>query len=331
MADRPVILTGFHFSKIALGALAERYEIAGHMDKPTPAHVPPGAAERVQAIVSTGSVGLSDALMAALPRLSLFCCYGTGYERVDLQAARKRNVMVTHGADANAPDVAEMALGILLASTRRIVRADKMIRRGDWTKRIPNRFGPVAGLTGGKLGILGLGAIGLELAKRAKGFDVEIGYCNRNKRGDVDFRYFPDVIALATWADYLVVCLRSDASNRHIIDAEVLKALGPRGHLVNISRGWAVDEAALAEALRNNVIEGAALDVFDEEPYERTDLLAFDNLVMTPHFGGGTEHAQHRMTSLVRANLDNHFAGKPVVSPVPELKDMAANSAGRLR
>src|SRR4030095_15669869 len=112
----------------------------------------------------------------------------------DLATARKRNIMVTHGADANAPDVAEMALGILLASTRRIVRADKMIRRGDWTKRTRNRLGPRAGLTGGKLGILGLGAIGLELAKRAKGFDVEIGYCNRNKRGDVDFRYFPDVI-----------------------------------------------------------------------------------------------------------------------------------------
>jgi phosphoglycerate dehydrogenase-like enzyme len=239
--------------------------------------------------------------------------------------------MVTHGADANAPDVAEMAIGILLASTRRIVRADKMIRRGDWTKRIPNRFGAIAGLTGGKLGILGLGAIGMEFAKRAKGFDVEIGYCNRNKRSDVDYAYFANVMALATWADYLVVCLRSDASNRHIINAAVLKALGPRGHLVNISRGWAVDEAALADALRNNVIEGAALDVFDEEPYAGQELLPFENLVMTPHFGGGTEHAQRRMTSLVRQNLDAHFAGKPVVSPLPELRDMAANPEGRLR
>ena len=331
MTDRPVVLTGFHFSRIALAAISERYEIAGHMEKPTPEHIPPGTARHVQALVSTGSVGVSDALMAALPRLSLFCCYGTGYERVDLAAARKRNIIVTHGADANAPDVAEMAMGILLASTRRIVRADKMIRRGDWTKRIPNRFGAIAGMSGGKLGILGLGAIGMEIAKRAKGFDVEIAYCNRNKRTDVDFGYFPNVIELATWADYLVVALRSDASNRHIINADVLRALGPRGHVVNISRGWAVDEAALADALRNNVIEGAALDVFDEEPYEGTELLPIDNLVMTPHFGGGTEHAQHRMTALVRRNLDAHFAGKPVVSPVPELRDMAANTVGRLR
>jgi lactate dehydrogenase-like 2-hydroxyacid dehydrogenase len=330
-ADRPVILTGFHFTRTTLAALSERHEIAGHMDKPTPAHIPPGCAEQVQAIVSTGSVGLSEALIEALPRLSLFCCYGTGYERVDLAAARKRNIMVTHGADANAPDVAELAFGILLASTRRIVRADKMIRRGEWTKRIPNRFGPIAGLTGGKLGILGLGAIGMEFVKRAKGFDMQIGYCNRSKRSDVDYPYFPDVMALATWADYLVVCLRSDASNRHIINAEVLKALGPRGHMVNISRGWAVDEAAVADALRNKVIEGAALDVFDEEPYEGTELLPLDNLVMTPHFGGGTEHAQRRMTSLVLQNLDAHFAGKPVASPVPELRDMSLNSAGRLR
>jgi lactate dehydrogenase-like 2-hydroxyacid dehydrogenase len=323
MTDRPVILTGFHFTKTTLATIGERYEIAGHMDKPTPAHIPPGVADKVQAIVSTGSVGLSEALMAALPRLSLFCCYGTGYERVDLAAARKRNIMITHGADANAPDVAEMAVGILLASTRRIVRADKMIRRGEWTKRIPNRFGAIAGLTGGKVGILGLGAIGMEFAKRIKGFDVEIGYCNRNKRTDVDFRYFPNVMELATWCDYLIVALRSDASNRHIINMEVLKALGPRGHVLNISRGWAVSEADLAEALRTNVIEGAALDVYDEEPYEGTELLSLDNLVMTPHFGGGTEHAQRRMTQLVKQNLDNHFAGKPVVSPVPELRDLA--------
>jgi len=327
MSQRPVILTGFHFTKTTLAALTERYEIAGHMDKPDPGLVPPAAQPHVQALVTTGSVGVRDVLMAAMPRLSLICCYGTGYERIDLEAARRRNIMVTHGADANAPDVAEMAIGILLASTRRIVRADKMIRRGDWTKRIPNRFGPIAGLSGGKLGILGLGTIGMEIAKRIKGFDVEIGYCNRTKRSDVDYPYFADVIGLATWADYLIVSLRSDASNRHIIDAAVLEALGPRGHLVNISRGWAVDEAALAEALRNNVIEGAALDVFDEEPYEGQELLPLDNLVMTPHFGGGTEHAQRRMTALVRQNLDNHFAGKPVVSPVPEMRDLVDAAA----
>jgi len=322
MSARPLILTGFHFTKTTLATIGERCEIAGQMEKPTPAHIPSGVADKVQAIVSTGSVGLSEALIEALPRLSLFCCYGTGYERVNLAAARKHGIMITHGADANAPDVAEMAVGILLASTRRIVRADKMIRRGEWTKRIPNRFGAIAGLTGGKVGILGLGAIGVEFAKRIKGFDVEIGYCNRNRRSDVDFRYFANVLELATWCDYLIVALRSDASNRHIINMDVLKALGPRGHVLNVSRGWAVNEADLAEALRTNLIEGAALDVYDEEPYEGTELLGLDNLVMTPHFGGGTEHAQRRMTQLVCQNLDVHFSQGSVVSAVPEMRDL---------
>src|SRR5262245_4766655 len=127
MSERPVILTGFNFTKIALAAFAERYDIAGHMERPDPALVPAAAQPHVQALVTTGSVGVSDRLMASLPRLSLICCYGTGYERIDLEAARRRNIMVTHGADANAPDVAEMAIGILLASVRRIARADRMI------------------------------------------------------------------------------------------------------------------------------------------------------------------------------------------------------------
>ncbi len=271
--------------------------------------------------------------MAAMPRLSLICCYGTGYERMDLAAARKRNIMMTHGADANAPDVAEMAVGILLASTRRIVRADKMIRRGDWTKRIPNRFGPIAALTGGKVGILGLGAIGMEFVKRIKGFDVEIGYCNRSKRSDVDFRYFPNVMALATWCDYLIVCLRSDASNRHIINAEVLKALGPRGHVLNISRGWAVDEADVADALRNNVIEGAALDVFDEEavrghgaagPRQPGDDAAFRRRHRA-------RPAPHDHTGPPQTWTPTSPASRSSRQKARELRDMAANAAGRLQ
>ena len=305
MPDQPHILTGFHFTKSTLAAFGERCRIVGQMANPTPtvADIPPGTAATVQAIVSTGSVGISDAMMAALPRLSLFCCYGTGYERVDLEAARRRNIMVTHGADANAPDVAELAVGILLASTRRLVRADKMIRRGEWKQRIPNRFGPIAGLTGGRVGILGLGAIGLEVARRLKGFDVEIGYCNRNRRSDVDFPYFPDVMALATWCDYLIVCLRSDASNRHIINAEVLKALGPRGHVVNISRGWAVDEAALADMLAAGQLAGAGLDVYEYEPAINAKLLKLPNVVLLPHMGSATFEGRVAMGEKVIVNI----------------------------
>lgn len=331
MPQRPAILTGFRFARATLDELGRAFDIVGHLEPPDPALLAPEIAAQAQALVTLGSIPATDALMAALPRLSLIACLGTGYERVDLDAARRRNIMITHGADANAPDVAEMAVGLLLASTRRIVSADKMIHRGEWMKRLPNRMGPVAGLTGGKVGILGLGAIGQAFARRIAGFDVEIAYCNRKPRADVSYPYFGDALSLATWADYLIVCLRADASNRHIINAEVLRALGPRGHVVNISRGWAVDETALAQALRDGVIEGAALDVFNEEPYAGQELLPLDNLVMTPHLAGGTQHAQGRMTALLRANLDAHFNGQPVVSPVPELRDLAAQTAGRLR
>lgn len=324
MTDRPALVTGFRFTKATLANLGEAYDVVGHLEPQSPEQVTPEIAARAQALITLGSLHATDVLMAALPRLSIICCLGTGYERIDLAAARRRGIRVTHGADANAPDVAEMAVGLLLASTRRIASADRMIRRGDWVKRLPNRMGPIAGLTGGRVGILGLGAIGLAFARRIAGFDVEIGYCNRKPRSDVDYPYFNDAVALATWADYLVVCLRSDASNRHIVNAEVLRALGERGHLVNISRGWAVDESALAHALREGVIEGAALDVFDEEPYTGTELLGLDNLVMTPHLAGGTQHAQRRMTALLRANLDAHFGGQPLPSPVPELRDLGA-------
>src|SRR3981081_3977918 len=151
MVQRPGILPGFHFTKTTLAVLSEKYEIAGHMDKPDPALVPAVAQPHVQALVTTGSVGASEALMASMPRLSLICCSGPGYVRTASAPARRPTIMVPHGADPNAPDVAEMAFGVLLASTRRIVRADKMIRRGDWTKRIPNRVGDIAGLTRGQL------------------------------------------------------------------------------------------------------------------------------------------------------------------------------------
>ena len=206
-----------------------------------------------------------------------------------------------------------------------------MIRRGDWTKRIPNRFGAIAGLTGGKVGILGLGAIGMEFAKRIKGFDVEIGYCNRSKRSDVDFAYFPNVMALATWCrlpDRLPALGRLEPAHHQCRGAEGAGAARPsRQHQPRLGgrRGGAGRRAAQQRdrgrgprRLRRGALRGP-------------ELLPLDNLVMTPHFGGGTEHAQRRMTSLVRRNLDAHFAGKPVVSPVPELRDMAASPAGRLR
>jgi len=206
-----------------------------------------------------------------------------------------------------------------------------MIRRGDWTQRIPNRFGAIAGLTGGKLGILGLGAIGMEFVKRApRASTSRCGYCNRNRRSDVDYAYFPNVIGwrLGRLPDRLPALGRLQQAHHQCRGAEGAGSARPSGEY---QRGWAVDEAALAEALRNDVDRGRSARRVPTRSRTRARTSAAENQVMTPHFGGGTAHAQRRMTTLVRQNLDAHFAGKPVVSPLPELRDMAANPEGRLR
>lgn len=315
--NRPGLLLGFSFTRQVREALGAEFDIVGSIAKPLADLVTPDMATRARALVTAGSIGASEALMAALPHVSIICCFGSGFENIDLNAARRRNIAVTHSPDANAADVADMAMALLLASARRVARADRFVRSGKWDMRLAGRFGAIAGLGGGKLGVLGLGAIGARVATRAAAFEMEIGYHNRRRRDDVAYRYFETPLALAAWADYLVVACRADASNRHLVNTEMLHALGPRGHLVNISRGSVVDEAALAEALANDVIEGAGLDVFEHEPPVHPRLPTLENVVMTPHLGGGTERAQRAMAGLVLRNLHAHFRGETLVTPVP--------------
>lgn len=316
-AERPGIVLGFRFAARTREIYGTKYELFGPLDRPDAALVTPEMAAKARALVTVGSLPVDDALLAALPHVRLVCCYGTGYERVDLAAAKRRGVAVTHSPGANAPDVADMAMALLLSSTRNVARADRVLRAGNWKHRVSGSFGIPAGLGGGKLGILGLGAIGELIARRARGFDMEIGYHNRRRRDDVDYRYLDSAMALAEWCDYLMVACRADASNRHTVDAELLRALGPRGHVVNISRGSMVDEAALADALEGGVIEGAGLDVFENEPAIHPKLMVQERVVLTPHLGGGTDRAVAAMTDMVMRNLEAHFAGRPLVSPVP--------------
>jgi glyoxylate reductase len=312
------LLLGFGFARQVREAFAAEFAIVGSIAQPAAALVTPDMAARTRALVTAGSIGADAALIAALPNVSIICCFGSGFERIDLAAAKRRGITVTHSPDANAADVADMAMALLLASTRRVARADRFIRAGKWDVRLAGRFGAIAGLGGGKLGVLGLGAIGARVATRAAAFEMEIGYHNRRRRDDVAYRYFATPLALAEWADYVVVACRADASNYRLVDATFLRALGPRGHLVNISRGSVVDEAALAEALATDVIEGAGLDVFEHEPPVHPRLPELENVVMTPHLGGGTERAMRAMTDLVLRNLRAHFSGRTAVTPVPQ-------------
>jgi lactate dehydrogenase-like 2-hydroxyacid dehydrogenase len=208
-------------------------------------------------------------------------------------------------------------MALVLATVRQVVGGDRYARTGSWSGNAAVRRPLTPGVGELRLGVLGLGDIGLRIAKRAEAFEMEVGYCNRSARDDVAYRYFPDVGALADWCDVLVVALRAEAGNRHLVDADVLARLGPQGYVVNIARGFVIDEAALIGALESGSLAGAGLDVYEHEPQIPASLRALPEVVLTPHVGGGTHRAQRGMAELARRNLDAFFAGAPLVTPVP--------------
>ncbi|MEO7761550.1 MAG: NAD(P)-dependent oxidoreductase, partial [Casimicrobiaceae bacterium] len=235
---------------------------------------------------------------------------------VELDAAGERGIVVAHSPGANASSVADLAIGLLIASVRRMVSANAYLLNGEWERRGRRNFeGP--GLTGRRLGIYGLGSIGLKIAARAAALEMEVGYFNRRARIDVAYAYHPSLLTLATWADVLMIAVRADAGNRHSVDAAVLKALGPDGHVVNIARGAVIDEQALIDALRDGTIAGAGLDVYEFEPAVPEALRQLPHLALTPHIGGETYEARTAMGDMVLANLEAFFAGRPVPCPVP--------------
>jgi len=311
---RPPVLSRLKLTPSFVEALADGYEILGPHDDPIGALG--DARTTVRAMLTMGTVGATRELMEALPALGLVLCIGSGYERVDLQAARDRGILVGNGPGANAACVADLAMTLVLATVRRIVDGDRFARSGTWAGNAAVRRPMTPGIGELRLGVLGLGDIGLRIAKRAEAFEMQVGYCNRRPRADVAYPYFETVHALAEWCDVLVVALRADAANHHLVDASVLDALGPQGYVVNIARGFVVDEAALIEALRAGRLAGAGLDVYEHEPAIPDALRALSNVVLTPHIGGGTTRAQRGMAALARRNLDAFFAGRPLETPV---------------
>ena len=265
-----------------------------------------------RAVLTNGGTGFTAAEIAALPKLELICAMGAGYENVAVDAARARGIVVANGAGTNDDCVADHAFGLLIAAVRGIVRLDRLCRDGVWRDVIP--FPP--NVSGRKLGILGLGTIGQKIAKRAAGFDMAVGYHNRSIKQGATQQYFDSLLALATWADVLVVATPGGAGTKHLVNREILDALGAGGVLVNIARGSVVDTDALADALREGRLGGAGLDVYESEPKPPAALVELDNVVLTPHMAGWSPEA---VTASVQRFLDNaegHFAGRGVVSPV---------------
>ncbi|QGP79655.1 2-hydroxyacid dehydrogenase [Sphingobium sp. CAP-1] len=310
MSDaRPLILIAQPHLAPLLGLLAADYEVLPLCEEAGRARI--GDA---RALVTAGEFRLDPALLAAMPRLGLIACFTVGYDGVDLDWARARGVAVTHAGDANAEDVADHAIGLILAHRRAIVAGDRQLRAGDWVagaKTITRSVG------GARLGIVGMGAIGIAAARRADVMRMRVGWWGPRAKPDLNWPRADSLIALAGESDIMLVAAKADETNRGMIDATVMAALGPGGLLVNVARGQLVDEDALIAALRDGRLGGAALDVFAQEPTDAARWADVPNIVLTPHTGGATDAAVARMADMLQANLRAYFRGEALPSPVP--------------
>ena len=266
----------------------------------------------IRAVLTNGSTGLAAAEIDRLPQLTFVSALGAGYEHIDVAHAKARGITVVTGAGTNDDCVADHAFALLLAAVRDVVRLDANTRAGVWREGLPMP----PNVSGKKLGIVGLGKIGEKCARRAAGFDIEVGYHSRSRKDAAPYRYFDRLDALAQWADFLIVATPGGAGTRHLVDRAVLDALGPGGFLVNVSRGSVVDTAALADALREGRIAGAGLDVYEGEPEPPRALTGLDNVVLTPHMGGWSPEALDRSVQQFLDNAARHFAGQAALTPL---------------
>ncbi len=271
-------------------------------------------APRIRAIAGGGESKVGADLLAQLPALEIISIFGVGYDGVDVAAARGRGVPVTNTPDVLTEEVADLGISLMLSIARRVPQADKFVREGKWPA---GPFPLARRVSGARLGIVGLGRIGQAIADRASAFGMSIAYTTRTRRGDSPYTYYPSAEALAREVDFLMVITPGGAGTRGLINAQVLAALGSKGYLINVARGSVVDEPALVHAVTTGIIAGAALDVFADEPNVPEALRLCDNVVLTPHMASGTWETRGAMADLAFANLQAHFAGKPLLTPVP--------------
>lgn len=265
--------------------------------------------------VATGGTLIDGAFLDRLPAVRLVASFGVGYDRIDATAAAERGVVVTNTPGVLDDEVADTALGLLLMTVRELPQAERYLREGKWQ----NGSYPLTRATmhGRRMGILGLGRIGQAIADRVAPFGISVAYHNR-RRKDVGYRYYPSLVEMARDVDTLVIVIPGGDSTRHLVDAEVLKALGPEGIVINVARGSVVDEQALVDALRTNTILSAGLDVFEHEPEVHPDLLTLPNAVLLPHVGSATIPTRTAMANLVVDNVRNWLTHGTALTPVPE-------------
>jgi lactate dehydrogenase-like 2-hydroxyacid dehydrogenase len=269
-----------------------------------------------------GHTRIDAAFIEPLPKLEIVSSFGVGYDHIDAAALAARGVVVTHTPDVLTDEVADLALGLLIATVRQLPQVDRYLRAGKWLER---PYPLSATLRGRKVGILGLGRIGKAIARRLEACDLEIEYHGRNPQADVAYRYHATLLGLAKSCDVLMVVASGGEQTRHIVNREVLEALGPDGILINVGRGSVVDESALIAALRDKKVLSAGLDVFEDEPRVPAELIAMDHVVLLPHVGSASVHTRNAMGQLVVDNLVSWFGGKGAITPVPECQALAAS------
>jgi hypothetical protein len=309
---KPVLLALSFLSPEHCAQLSETFELVYVPDAQEHQGAIAAHGARVRVVLTIGSVGLTAAQMDGLPALTLVCALGAGYENIAVAYAKARGIVVANGAGTNDDCIADHAFGLLIAVVRGIPKLDAATRAGVWRTSLP--LPP--NVSHKRLGIVGLGAIGKKIARRALGFDLQVGYHSRSARTDVPYRYFDDVVSLAAWADFLIVATPGGQGTQHLVNAEVLDALGPRGYVVNIARGSVIDTEALAGALRAGRLAGAGLDVYESEPAPPAALLDLDTVVLTPHVAGWSPEAVQASVDRFVENARRHLAGESPVSPV---------------
>lgn len=267
----------------------------------------------VKLMATNGHNGCDSAMMDALPSLKTISSFGVGYDGIDVDAARTRGITVTNTPDVLNDAVAELSIGLMLALCRRIVDADKYTRDGKWLER---GYSLTAELTGAKLGILGLGRIGKEIARRAQAFKMQVVYHGRTEQPHEPFQYYDTLEGMAADVDWIIAVVPDTFATRKIVNRKVMKALGANGAIVNLGRGSLIDEPVMVEMLKSGELGGAALDVFDEEPKMSSDLWELPNVVLSPHQGSATHKTREAMGNLVVQNLLRAKDNRPLISPI---------------
>jgi len=269
---------------------------------------------RIRGILAGGMKGPNANLINCLENLEIISSFSVGYDATDVAAAQARDVIVTHTPEVLTGDVADLAMTFILMAPRRIGEAERYLRSGKW---LGGRMDLGTTVRGKRLGILGLGRNGKAVARRAEVFGLHIAYHDIKPMGDLLYRSYPSLLDLANASDILLVACEGGEANRGLVDGKALAALGPEGFLVNAARGPIIDQPALISALRDGGIAGAAMDVFDGEPEVPAELMAMENVVLTPHIASSTHETRRAMADLVYDNIRAHFDGKPVLTPVP--------------